>query len=519
MAGRKKGVSKENQKNVVDVENTHTNTEKGQHDGALMVQPDIDEMFPSVREKITIKTWKPSKFLKRKIVSKTTRGVAKNYRYAQMIGASGVQLVPEEKLKEISDPYRSDIRTDLMDILLLDPVGSAAGRYAIGALFEDGFELQFTLASQYSQELKRQMTPEEVRIKLETTQTEYFTILEQLDTWKSDCDIEQLAKDLYGVSLSQGKACGMIQPGILELQKGKLPSLCEILPAEDLGNPIVDEGLTRKIVAVKLQLDDEEKEDVNIKDILRADEMVYHVIGIRGLRREAKYQGVSPLEPVIQISKALKRIYHLDMPLALVAAYIAKQLIKVSKEDTDDALQQRVTNFMSNLFKSSTWAMAMPDWYEGVDVIQSKVDWNMFNGIENKLATVELSALGVPKSAMNREQDLNRDIATIQAIQFVRFTQKPAEKAIAKQLENQVFNPLMAHLAEKNLKDIPLRIKIVPIEPKDGSIDKLFDPLSEKKSEEITDGDLQQNQAKALPEVPDKMIGASGKNKKKRIKQ
>lgn len=506
MGARKQTGGKPTQKNLVDVE-APTDTDGGKHDGALATEPSIEELFPSVRQPIKLIPWKPSKFLMRGIhIFEDKR--KKPIHVAKMIGASGIQLVPEEKLKEVSDPYLGDVRTDLSNILLLDPVASPAARYSIGALFEDGFELKFTLASQYDEALKRQLTPEEVQQKIATESQTYFRSLEQLDTWKSDCDVEQLAKDLHGVSLAQGKADGVIQPGILELPKGQLPVLCEILPAEDVGNPVIDAGLTRRLVAIKLELTDEEKKDTNVKDILRADEVVHYVVGIRGLRREAIYQGISPLEPVIQISKALKRIYHLDAPLALVATYITKQLIKVSKENTDDALQSRVNAFMSNLFKSSTWAMAMPDWYEGVDQVHTKVDWPMFDGIENKLATVELSSMGVPKSAMNREQDLNRDIATIQAIQFIRFTRKPAEKAVAKALETQLFNPLFAHLEGKPLKELPLRIEIVRKDPKEGDIDRMFEPLAEKKSEEMTEGDLQQNESKAVPELS--MVGASG---------
>ena len=497
--------STKTQKNLVNI-NAPKSEYPGAHNGAIAAEPDIDDLFPSVRQAIRITKYGGSKWLKTKIVKK--------YKYVNVIGAAGplkTELIPEVKLKEVSDPYTGDIRKALTDIILSDPVASPAARYSIGALFEDGFDLKFTLASQFSQQLKRQMTPEEVELSLQTTGAEFFTILEQLDTWKSDCDVEQLAKDLHGVSLAQGKAGGMMLPGILDLDKGQLPKICEIIPADDLGNPIIDSGETRKIVAVKLDLDDEDSQDEDVKDILRADELVYYVTGIRGLRREAKYQGVSPLEPVIQISKALKRVYHLDAPLAMVAAYITKQLIKVSKENLDDALQSRVNLFMSNLFKSTTWAMAMPDWYDGVDTVTPKVDWPMFDGIEQKLATVELSALGVPKSAMNREQDLNRDIATIQAIQFVRFIRKPAEEAIKKVLENQVFNPLMAHLAQKKLSEIPVRIDIVRKIPEGGDIDKLFDQMSEDKSADIDNGNLQQNQSHSLPEIaPLNVIGASG---------
>ena len=507
---RKKGPQKPTQKNIVDVKEPKS-AEK-QFNGAGAGDLEVQDFFPEIRQPVSITKYdEHSSYLKIKTVSKNH----KNYKYARVLGAAGPQLIPEMKLKEVSDPLLQNVREDLTKILLQDPIAAPAARYSIGAIFEDGFDLKFTLASQFSDQLKRQMTPEEIDLALQTNSAAFFTFLKQLDTWKEDCDVEQLAKDLHGVSLAQGKAAGMMLPGILDLGRGELPKICEIVPADDLDNPIIDVGDTRKVVAVKLDINDKDRdEDEDVRDLLRADELVYYVIGIRGLRREAKYHGVSPLEPVLQISKAIKRSYHLDAPLAMVAAYITKQLVKVSKENLDDALPQRVTNFMTKLFKADTWAMAMPDWYEGVDQIHTKVDWDMFDGVEQKLATAEITGLGVPKSALNREQGLNRDIATIQAIQFVRFIRKPAEGGLKKVLENQVFNPLLAHLAGKKLKEIPVRIEIVRKIPEGGDIDAVFDNQTQEKSQDMTDGNLQQNQAKALPEtavMP--VVGAAGQQK------
>ena len=495
LATRKKTGAKENQKNIVDVEEPENTTKHftGESAGSLS---SIDP-FEDIRQPVKlVKFESKSKFLKMRTWQPKDRRF-NPMRVTQVIGASGPQLIPELKLKEITDPLTSTVRTDLTNILLQDPIAAPAARYSIGAIFEDGFDLRFTLASQFSPKLKRQLTQEEIDAQLNQTEEAHFTILEQLATWKDDCDVEQLAKDLHGVSMAQGKAAGMMLPGILDLQTGQLPKICEIVPADDMDNPIIDVGETRKIVALKLDISDDDR-DESTRDLLRADELIYYVIGIRGLRREAKYHGVSPLEPVLQISKSLKRAYHLDAPLALVAAYISKQLIKVAKENTDEALQSRVQTFMTKLFKADTWAMAMPDWYEGVDQIHTKVDFPMFDGIEQKLATSELTALGVPKSAVNREQDLNRDIATIQAIQFVRFVRKPVEEAIKKVLENQIFNPLYAHLAGKPLKELPLRIEIVRRKPEGGDIDVLFDANSQDKAESMDNQDLKQNQTQPM---------------------
>lgn len=255
---RDKSGQKPNQKNLTDVK--IKKEDKGHFTGVIAAEPTAEELFPVIRKPVTIKKFESdSKYLKIKKV--------KDYQYSQVLGAAGPVLIPKQNLKEVSDPYDGQTRTDFTNVLLQDPVAAPAARFSIGSIFEDGFELRLTLSSQFNPVTKRQMTPEEIDVALESTRSAYDTILEQIATWKDDKEIEQLAKDLHGVSLAQGKAAGMIQPGFLDLQKGQMPVLCEIIPADDLSNPIIDAGITRKIVAVQLDIDEDEQ-DENQKDIL-----------------------------------------------------------------------------------------------------------------------------------------------------------------------------------------------------------------------------------------------------------
>lgn len=418
-------------------------------------------------------------------------------RGTRILGAAGETLVPEQKLKIMSDPYTVDTRKAFTDLAMTDPVVAPALLFRVGAHFEDGFNLRFIPASQFNPQTGQPLTPEEQQQKAELDGKDYLQHLLRLQTWKNDMGIEQVAKDLESVSIVQGKAAALISPGIMDLTApDQLPSLVEIITADDLGDPIIDVGSTRKLVACKLEMED--------KEIARADELVYLVRGIRGLRREAKFHGTSPMEPILQISKAIKRHYHLDAPLAMIAAYITRQLLKVKSNDGDvTELKTRVESFMSELFKASTWAVAMPEWYDGVDTIQPQVDWPMFDGIEQKLANTELAQLGVPKSSQNREAGLTRDIATIQAIQFVRFIRKPSENSGKAVLESQLFNPLLAKLAGKPLSEIPVRIEIVRKIPDGGDIDTLYDANTQNKNADLSAGNLMQNQAQSP-------FGASG---------
>lgn len=501
---------KKTQKNIRDVKTKKSN--KG-FDGAGTVSIELQsevEKESDFRQPIEITVYSnPSKFLKTKNIKKDKE----TYNYTRILGAAGEQLIPTRNLKVISDHYSSDTRTAFSDLILLDPVAAPASTFRVGAIFEDGFELRLTLASQFDATLGRELTSEEIQARL-SKETVYNDALMKLSTWKNDKDIEQVAKDLEGVSLAQGKAVAQIIPGILELPQQKLPIACEIVDADDVGEPIVDAGMTKKLIAIKIKVDDEDQDDENVKDILRADEMVYLVRGPRGLKRGAKWHGVSPMEPVLQISKAIKTYYQLHAPLVMVAAYVTKQLLKIKGDAFDANLQSRVQDFMTKLYKATTWAIAMPEWYDSMDTVEPKVNWQMFDGIEQKLAAVELAQLGVPKSSQNREQDLNRDIATIQAIQFVRFVRNPSEGLIKRALEKQLFNPLFAHLLGKPLGEIPVRVEIVRKTPKGGDIDKLYDNMSVDKNNDISSGNLMQNQAQSNLQP----LGASGTLEKLQIK-
>lgn len=450
------------------------------------------ETITKIRQPIRVTPIESTRGLKTKSIE--YRG--KQIKVARVYGAAGETQVPEQKLKEISDPYSAETRKSFTDLALTDPVIAPAMTFRVGALFENGFDLKLTLASKINPQTGADMTPEEINAQLSSFGDTYNAALIRLITFKDAKKIESLAKDLEAVSLPQGKAAALITPGIMDLKMGELPQMVEIITADDLGNPIIDVGMTRALVACKLELDD--------KQLARADELVYLTRGIKGLRREGKFHGVSPFEPILTISKAIKRFYHLDAPLAMVAAYIARQLIKIKNTEGDESeLSARVTTFMTELYKASNWAIAMPEWFDGVEVIKNEVDWAMFDGIENKLANIELAQLGVPKSSQNRELNLNRDLATIQAIQFVRFIRKPAENEIKEALETQLLNPLFAHLLRQPLSQIPVRVEIMRKNPDGKDIDELYDANTQNKNAELSAGNLMQNQAQSP-------FGASG---------
>jgi len=121
---------------------------------------------------------------------------------------------------------------------------------------------------------------------------------------------------------------------------------------------------------------------------------------------------------------------------------------------------------------------------------------------------------------MNRTQGITRDTATIEMIKFVRFVRNPAENASKEVLENQLFNPLFAHLLKKPLSQIPVRIEVERAQSEGGDLDAVFDNLSQDKNDDINTGNIVQNEAQTDPTIPVQVqtnrapIGASAKRLK-----
>lgn len=424
-------------------------------------------------------------------------------KFIRMYGGAGEEGtdIPQPKLKEITDHYKPQTRKFFTEVGLRDHIIAPSLDRRADSIYEDGFDLVLEEAAMVPQNTStentqsetqntptQQATPEAGQQPIaNTTPPDMQTALVKLQTWCEDNDLLHIMRDMDTVEFCQGKAAALITPGLAELQPQELPINIEVITAEDLGNPIVDVGLTRNLVGVRLELDD--------KKVARADEIVYMVAGKQGLRREGKFQGISKLEPVLMVSKIIRRIYDLDFSEAVTSAYITKVLFKVAGQGDESDQDSKIKKLIKDFFTMGKIAFAMSEDVQDIKEVQPKVDWPMLSGIEEKLADLELGLVGVPKSIMNRTQQLNRDTATIQAIQFVRFVRKPAEKHLAETFENQLLNPLFAHLMGKKLSEIPFRVRIKRRMPEEGDIDAAFDGMAQKKNQEITQGSLQQDDA------------------------
>lgn len=427
-----------------------------------------------------------------KLKTSTKKWFNKPTQFVTIVGASGNEDIPETKIKIITDHYTPDTRRQLNDCILSDPLLSPATDRRFDSIFEDDFHLELEPAIAFDPITKTHLTKEQSDEKFKGLQLKLEAILQQLETWRKGINLLETMRSTAAVSFSQGRAAALISPGLLDLNQGALPFSVEIIHYSDLGEPVVDIGLTKQIVAVKTNFAD--------KRMCRRDEIVYITRNKRGYRKEGKFYGTSPLEPILTISKSIKRIYNYDIPEAVVAAYITKILFTF----TDGADETEVTTFLQNFLKTGKLAFGMTN-VEKVDVVQPKVDVQMIDSLESKLYDTELSVVGVPKSMMNREQGLTRDIATIEAIQFIKFVRKPDEQLLADAFENQLFNPLLSIMSGMPLNQLPVRIKIIRNKP-EKDLDTIFEKqegLAVQKTNEINSENLKQDDAVSI-------FGASG---------
>lgn len=409
----------------------------------------------------------------------------KQERCVLIAGAAGPEVIPERKLKAISDIYSPGTRQSYNDNASSNWLIAAAIDRRSSSIFEYGFDLELVLTNTYGPE-GDPLDDASIKAKLAEVKKQYGPIVNRLRAWKEEKEIETLVQDMSGASYTHGRGVALISPGIMELQPGQLPYMVEILNEDDIAEPIIDVGLTRKLVGLRTNFED--------KKVCRADELIYMVRGKKYLRKEGKFWGTSLLESIMIISKAIKRIYNYNIDESIIAAYVTKVIFGVNPEGGDENLQNDIKTFLEDYMKNGKYAYAYNSMaINDVKQVAVKVDWPMLDGAERKLSNAALTILGVPRSMMNMEHNLNRDIATIEAIQFKKFIVKPDERMNSSVLENQLFNMLFAHLVGSPLVEIPARINIIAKKPDPGSLDTLYeDKLAQQKESEINSQQIQQ---------------------------
>jgi len=487
----------------------------------------------------------PSKFRKVnfdkiKLPKRITMG--KNGRRKALIvaGSSSVdeKVIDTGNLVDMTDPYDATTRQDFAEVILSDPTGAPASRKRRDALFEDGLVMELEKSEpednsqvdafgnqKSSAELSSEgnlenpvltdsnLQPEEPiasptdveplapkipQLEL-TAPTEYIQAFKKIKNWLESRDINGLHKMRVDniTSMAEGRSLTLIVPPISQLQDGDMPDNLKTISYEDLQSPVVDEE-TWKMVAIRLEVGD--------KMFALPDEYIYTVRNDDGLRKDSAYFGTSELEPIVTLSRGNKRAYNHDIIKALVSAYMQKIIVEVMTRGSVAEQRAQMNEIASSLLNKQNDIILLNTGTKTTPVPVS-VDVGMVDLALRNIADAIISNIGVTKSQMMREFQLNRDLATVQEIAFIKYTRKPDEMIIADSWENQLLNPLLSHLLKIPVDELQYKIKIKianteELENKDVNpqevhiLDKkegLQNDLQSKKEDEINSGSFKRD--------------------------
>lgn len=383
-------------------------------------------------------------------------------------------------LYELHDPYFIDIRRIFNDCALTDPTIKTAIERRKDSAWADGYHLELELVSEYSEidgHYMEDFEKQAVLMELEK-KNGYNRILKTLNDWSHtpEIDMENLMREHLYLNLVQGRALSMIHPGFKDLSNNKLPGKIYTISAEETGTIILDKR-NMTIFAVRFYTT-----LIGAGGLLPG-EMIYSYRNNMRLRRNEDFYGRSILEPLVQLSRANKKIINFDYPKAVRAAYFQKILLQRPVDGTDDekrAILKETQEMIASQDGEVIVAEQVPGTETSFQIIPTSVDHQMVEAIRKDYNQIIIPAMGSTASKMGQTEDLSRDNATIQEVQEVREVRTPDEKLIGKFFENQLLNPLMAHLLNKPVATLDVRIKIVRNPPEDETIGSHFEKEDER---------------------------------------
>lgn len=387
------------------------------------------------------------------------------------------------RYKEMTSPYMDSTRDTFTDMAHRNPILHKAYTNRAASFFKHGYSLELQLKSM-TDATGKPLTPEQVEKELEAQRSTYQMHLKTLMDWSERNEINCLDRMRTALiaSVVQGRTLALITPGINSLAKGQLPLAFRIIHTEDIGDPIVDTILW-KVVAVRLN---------NLEPVYLSmpDQMVYLTRGDWGLRKESAFYGTSDMESVLQLAQIYIKAVNYDLAKAVVAAYLTKVFLSANVQGMSATDRETyLKGIMNQLKKHGTDILAVE---AGVTAQPVPVTFNK-DGLEfviNKMEELLIASGGSTLSQMGKTQGLTRDNATIQEIAFVEYIRVPDEELVKSAFEQQLFMPLLAHLAGVTVEELPVKVVIVRQEPdKQGEGDVSYeDKSAEEEPQQEGDG-------------------------------
>jgi hypothetical protein len=316
-------------------------------------------------------------------------------RTIQYVGAAGEEFleVDEDKIKEMTDPYKEGTRKDFTNCAYSDPTLGPALENRNNSFYEDGFDLVLELTNMVGENGKP-MDEAEQESKMVVWSGIFAPHLQKIIDWtrKKDILLLEKMKASHISSVVQGRSLTLITPPLSILAPGVLPDSLTNLSTEETGNPVVD-TVRRKLIAIKLK--------TKGKKLALIDEMVYCIRKQWGLRSDAMFFGASALEPVVQASLGYKRVVNFDFPKAAVAGYLTKLLIKLTTAGDETVSETQLGEIVNALVNEGTDIIGINEAAEIVPV-PVKVDTPVLELLVRKYEELLLSAGGSTMSQLGR---------------------------------------------------------------------------------------------------------------------
>lgn len=424
------------------------------------------------------------------------------------IGAYGesaigkTEIIPLDvlRIRMMVDPYNFSLRRWLSDMVFQDPTLSPGLQKRVKSFFADDFTLGLELKSMVNPQTGDPYLPEEAQAMLDVQKQQFLKYVMQLETWRKRPEIDILDKMKRSLisAIDQGRALNLIQPKPADLAPGALPISVRNITWENTGQVYVDSTFWQ-ILGVRLFF-------IN-KDMATPDEMVYILGKNWGLRWLSDFYGASELEPFMQLSRINRKLLNYDIAKAIEAGYITKMILQADILGSPQSKQDQLGKLSQSFVAQNSDVMAV-EYGVTVTPVEVKVDSAMLELNAKMVDDRLISAIGATRTQMQRLDGLNRDIATISEIENIRDVRTPDEMLIKTAFETQLFDPLLAHLAGVSVDELPVRVTINRIQPKDETIKTQFDQtkgptqnmdqsqsennFSQDKTNEIDSGDLKQ---------------------------
>lgn len=399
----------------------------------------------------------------------------KKFRAIKTLGSAGeIKPIDVLTVREMTDPYNFSIRRWFTDSAYGDPTLTDALNNRSNSFLSDGFTFELELASMlvtetdiFGQTKQRVLNPMEAQQMTLQYQQQYAGYVQLLFDWgkKQNIDLLFKMKRSHISTIVQGRSLTLILPKITELGPGELPVSLRVVTWQDTGQVIVD-TLYWMILAVRTFF-------IN-KNICLPEEMVYITGKNWGLRRESDFYGASEFEAIIQLSRINKKVLNYDLSKAAEAGYITKLILSLATEGTQDQRRDQVQDIVNKILEQGSDVIGL-EMGATVTPVPITVDSPMLEMIIKILDDRLISAAGSTKAQMGRTENLNRDTATIMEVENIRMVRTPDEMLIKTGFEQQLLNPLLAHLLGTTVDQMPVRIVIKRVTPTDEIVDNTLE--------------------------------------------